>query len=141
MIPIRLGRGSLVVGFGILLLQGAGPVAAQSIAPPGGDYQKASELVGLPDFVPGLGTLYVQPKTLPAGPYLAYDRQGHLVSSVYMIPLKDIAAHQKVNFTGVPDMVVDHVDLRYSAGHPGVPDPHYHVILWYIRPAEANTLK
>ena len=66
----RLGRW-LVVGFGILLLPGAGPAAAQSMAPPGGDYQKASELVGLPDFVPGLGTLYVRPKTLPAGPYLA----------------------------------------------------------------------
>jgi hypothetical protein len=138
---MRLGRGSLMVGVGILLLQGAGPVAAQSMAPPGGDYQKASELLGLPDFVPGLGTLYVQPKTLPAGPYLAYDRQGHWVSSVYMIPLKNIEAHQKVNVAGVPDMVVNHVDLRYSPGHPGVPDPHYHVILWYIPPAEANALK
>ena len=140
MIRMRFGRSSLVVGFGILLLQGAGPVAAQSMAP-GGDYRKASELVGLPDFLPGLGTLYVQPKMLPAGPYLAYDRQGHLVSSVYMIPVKEIEAHQKVNFTGVPDRVVDHVDLRYNAGHPGVPEPHYHVILWYIPPAEANALK
>jgi hypothetical protein len=21
---------------------------------------------------------------------------------------------------------------RYNAGHPGVPEPHYHVILWYV---------
>ena len=26
-----------------------------------------------PDFLPGMGTLYVDPKTLPAGPFLGYD--------------------------------------------------------------------
>ena len=40
-------------------------------APPGGDYQQVSKLVALPDFLPGIGTLYVQPATLPAGPFLA----------------------------------------------------------------------
>jgi hypothetical protein len=29
-----------------------------------------------------LGTLYVDPETLPAGPFLAYDHQGKLVSTV-----------------------------------------------------------
>ena len=48
---------------------------AASMSPPAG-YQKVSELVKLPDFLPGLGTLYVQPSTLPAGPFLAYDRNG-----------------------------------------------------------------
>ena len=45
-------------------------------APPAGAYKKVSELVKLPDFLPGLGQLYVDPKTLPAGPFLAYDREG-----------------------------------------------------------------
>jgi hypothetical protein len=134
-------RGSRVLVLGLLLLASEGTVAAQSMAPPGGEYQKASEVAGLPDFFPGLGTLYVQPKTLPGGPYLAYDRQGHLVSTVYMVPITDIETHQKVNFTGVPDMTVDHVDLRYSAGHPSMPDPHYHLILWYLPPAQAHALK
>ena len=62
--------------------------AQQSATPPSG-YKKVSELVPLPDFLPGLGTLYVKPDTLPAGPFLAYDRPGKLVSSVYMIPLKE----------------------------------------------------
>jgi hypothetical protein len=61
-------------------------------APPSGAYKKVSELVKLPDFLPGLGTLYVDPKTLPAGPFLAYDRDGKLVSTVYMIPTEDITA-------------------------------------------------
>ena len=63
-----------------------------AMAPPGGAYQKVSELVALPEFIPGLGALYVQPATLPAGPFLAYDRDGRLVSTIYMIPLADIEA-------------------------------------------------
>ena len=58
-------------------------------APPGGNYKKLSSIAQLPDYFPGLGTLYVDPATLPAGPFLAYNRQGNLVSSVYMIPLRD----------------------------------------------------
>src|SRR3954470_3203512 len=65
-------------------------------APPSGAYKKVSELVKLPDFLPGLGTLYVDPKTLPAGPFLAYDREGRLVSTVYMVPLKDFEEHRKL---------------------------------------------
>lgn len=136
-----VGRGARLLGLGLLLLGSGRGAAAQSMAPPGGEYRKASEVAGLPDFFPGLGILYVQPKTLPGGPYFAYDREGHLVSTVYMVPLKDIEAHQKLNFVGVPDMPVDHVDLRYSAGHPSVPDPHYHVILWYIPAAQAKALQ
>jgi hypothetical protein len=59
-------------------------VTAQQATPPA-NYKKVSTLVALPDFVPGLGTLYVDPATLPAGPFLAYDKQGKLVSSVYMV--------------------------------------------------------
>jgi hypothetical protein len=48
-------------------------LAAEQVtkAPPAGAYKKVSELVKLPDFLPGLGQLYVDPKTLPAGPFLA----------------------------------------------------------------------
>jgi hypothetical protein len=36
---------------------------------------------------------------------------------------------------------VDHVDVVFNAGHPGVAEPHYHFILWYISPAKAAALK
>ncbi len=127
----------------VVLAGGAGGASAQAqmTAPPAG-FQKVSALVPLPDFLPGLGTLYVNPKTLPAGPFLGYDRQGHLVSTVYMVPLKDIEAHKKFDDLDVAkDMKVDHVDMYYNAGHPGVPEPHYHVILWYIPSAQADALK
>ena len=114
---------------------------AQQTAPPGGNFQKVSALVALPDFLPGMGTLYVDPKTLPAGPFLAYDREGKLVSSIYMIPLKDLEAHKAFNNLGVAKEKVDHVDFYYNAGHPGVAEPHYHVVVWYVSPAKAASLK
>jgi hypothetical protein len=108
--------------------------------PPGGAYKKVSTLVALPDFVPGLGTLYVDPATLPAGPFLAYDHQGHLVSSIYMIPLKDMNAQR--GFTGlkVAHERADHVDIVFNAGHPGVAEPHYHMIVWYVSAQRAAEL-
>lgn len=119
----------------------ATPARAQSTAPPGGDYKKVSSLVALPDFLPGLGTLYVKPSTLPAGPFLAYDHDGKLVSSVYMIPLKDIEAHKPFNNLAVAQEKVDHVDMYFNAGHPGVAEPHYHIVIWYVSPEKAAALK
>jgi Putative peptidoglycan binding domain len=110
-------------------------------APPGGNYKKLSLLAQLPDYLPGLGTLYVDPATLPAGPFLAYDRQGNLVSSVYMIPLRDLRAGKGFNALASAKAPVDHVDIYYNNGHAGVPDPHYHIVLWYISAAQVATLQ
>jgi hypothetical protein len=107
-------------------------------APPSGAYKKVSELVKLPDFLPGLGTLYVDPKTLPAGPFLAYDREGRLVSTVYMIPTEDISAQKKFDDLAAPGGKVDHVDMYFNAGHPGVEKPHYHVVLWHVSKADES---
>lgn len=70
-------------------------------APPDAPYAAVSDLVPLPDFIPGLGQLFVDPDTLPAG-------------------------------------TVGHVDMMYNAGHPGVEEPHLHVVLWNI-PADQKS--
>lgn len=106
-------------------------------SPPAG-YSKVSDLTSLPDFIPGLGTLYVKPETLPAGPFLAYDRGGKLVSTIYMIPLKDMNAHRKFDGLDAPGLKTVSVDMYYNAGHPGVEEPHYHVVLWHVPPADAR---
>jgi hypothetical protein len=137
----RSGLRATVVALGLALAAASGIAWAQQSAPPGGDFQKVSALVPLPDFIPGMGTLYVDPKTLPAGPFLAYDREGTLVSSIYMVPLKDLEAKKAFNNLGAAREKVDHVDLYYNAGHPGVPEPHYHVVVWYVSPAKAASLK
>ena len=128
----------LSLGLGILLP--APEASAQETAPPGGAFQKVSELVELPEYIPGLGTLYVDPATLPAGPFLAYDREGGLVSTIYMVPLA--AMNEQKGFTGLDaaDGEVDHVDIVYNAGHPGVAEPHYHVVLWHVTAERAAAL-
>jgi hypothetical protein len=106
-------------------------------APPAGAYKKVSELVKLPDFLPGLGQLYVDPKTLPAGPFLAYDREGRLVSTVYMLPVDDLTNKDKrFDDLAAPGGRVDHVDVYFNAGHPGVEKPHAHVVLWHVPKAD-----
>lgn len=118
----------------------AGPVLAASPRvehePPSAPYKKVSTLVALPSFLPGLGTLYVDPKTLPIGPFLAYDHHGRLVSTIYMVPLKDFDDHQSISYVNAPGGRVDHVSFVFNAGHPGVEEPHYHIILWHITKAE-----
>src|SRR5687767_1874179 len=131
---------SIVLSVAVVAAIGCTAAMAQRNAPPA-TYKKVSTLVALPDFIPGLGTLYVDPATLPAGPFLAYDKQGTLVSSVYMIPVKDIAAHKAFNNLAVAQEKVDHVDMYYNAGHPGVAEPHYHVVIWYVSPQQAAALK
>jgi hypothetical protein len=132
---------SLALALTLLVAFGCTSTMAQQATQPPASYKKVSTLAPLPDFIPGLGTLYVDPATLPAGPFLAYDRQGRLVSSVYMIPVKDITAHKAFNNLGVAKEKVDHVDMYYNAGHPGVAEPHYHVVLWYVPPQQAAALK
>jgi hypothetical protein len=132
---------SIALALGVFGAVACTSVTAQQATTPPANYKKVSTLVALPDFVPGLGTLYVDPTTLPAGPFLAYDKQGKLVSSVYMIPVKDITAHKAFNNLTAAQEKVDHVDMYYNAGHPGVAEPHYHVVIWYVSPQQAGALK
>jgi len=114
----------------------AGTAHAQDAAPPPAPFQKVSDLVPLPDFIPGLGTLYVDPDTLPAGPFLAYDHDGALAATVYMVPIA--ALEDGTAFADLPlgDSTVTSVDVMYNAGHPGVEEPHVHVILYHAADAK-----
>lgn len=138
----RVRRGTFfaaIVALGVLALAPA-TAAAQTAPAPGDGFRKVSELVELPEFVPGLGVLYVDPATLPAGPFLAYDREGELLSTIYMVPLDDLNARKKLAGLDAAAAPVDHVDFVFNAGHPGVPEPHYHVILWHVSARKAGSL-
>src|SRR5690349_25153684 len=130
--------GMLVAG---LLFASPATASAQTNAPPNGEYKKVRTLVPLPEFIPGLGTLYVDPKTLPVGPFLAYNRDGKLVDSIYMVPVKDLEAKKAFNDLAAAKEKVDHVDMYYNAGHPGVAEPHYHIAVWYVSPDQVAQLK
>lgn len=105
-------------------------------APPAGAFKAVSSLVKLPDFLPGMGQLFVDPASLPAGPFLAYDHDGKLVSTIFMLPTKDLNPDKSFNDLAAPGGNVDHVDVYYNAGHPGVEEPHVHVVLWHVSAAD-----
>ncbi len=132
--PITLAAAVLLASLSL-----DGTALAQE-ASPAAPFQKVSALVPLPDFVPGLGILYVDPGTLPAGPFLAYGRDGRLVSTVYMLPLATFERHEGWAGLSAAKAAVDHVDVVYNAGHPGVAEPHYHVILWHVSREAAAAL-
>jgi hypothetical protein len=124
---------------GVVLLALATPAWAASInAPPDASYKKVSDLVALPEFLPGMGTLYVQPATLPVGPFLAYDRDGVLVATIYMVPMEELQQHKAFSDLAVGNETVKKVDLTFNAGHPGVEAPHYHVTIWHVSPETAK---
>jgi hypothetical protein len=89
-------------------------------APPAAPYAKVSDLVARPEFLPGLGTLYVNPETLPAGPFLGYDREGKLAATIYMTPIEALEGGTSFDDLAVGSHEVSSVDNYYNAGHPGV---------------------
>jgi hypothetical protein len=117
-------------------------VEAQApLGPPPRGFKRVSELVKIPSFLPGLGVLYVRPETLPAGPFLAYDRRGRRVSTVYMIPVEDVQNQKKFDLAGYAGRN-DHVSIYFNGGHPGVEMPHYHVVIWHVnKRGEARVAK
>jgi hypothetical protein len=126
-----------------VLLAGALPTLAHDVpaeiakSPPSGEFKAVSSLVKLPDFLPGLGQLFVDPATLPAGPFLAYDHDGALVSTIYMLPVEELSnPDKKFEDLAAPGGNVDHVDVYFNAGHPGVETPHAHVVLWHVPAAD-----
>ncbi len=131
------------VALGALVLLAGAILSAQvprsKDAPPA-SFKKLSTIVKLPDWLPGLGTLYVDPSTLPMGPYIGYNRAGQLVNVVYMIPITLFEQHKNVNDLGQAlapmGLRLDHTSVVYNPGHPGLPEPHYHVIEWLISPAQ-----
>ena len=110
--------------------------AADITKSPPAKFKKVSTLVKLPDFIPGMGTLYVDPSTLPVGPFLGYNRSGKLVNVIYMVPLKDLESHKSFGALGgvAKGLKVDHTAIEFNPGHPGVEEPHYHFTQWLISP-------
>lgn len=110
-------------------------------SPPPEPYVQVSKALPLPEFIPGLGTLFVDPKNLPAGPFLAYDREGKLSATVYMTPLDALKAGTAYDDLAVGTNKNSSVDIYYNAGHPGVEMPHAHVVLFHDDEARERLAK
>lgn len=110
-------------------------VTAQAEPKPPAPYVNASTLLPLPDFIPGVGALYIDPANAPVGPYLSYGKDGKLVEALYMVPLTEMDAATNWDnlstdvLTQLGVTKIDHVDVTFNGGHPGMAEPHYHIRL------------
>ncbi len=134
-----------LIAASVLAVSMSSSVEAQTpgapLGPPPRGFKRVSDLVKIPRFLPGLGVLYVRPETLPAGPFLAYDRQGRRVSTVYMIPVEDIGNRKYFVLAGFA-VLNDHLSMYFNEGHPGVEMPQYHVVIWHVnKRGEARVAK
>lgn len=109
--------------------------------PPDSPFVQVSEVLPLPAFLPGLGTLFVDPETLPAGPFLGYDHDGKLSATIYMTPLAELEKGVSYDDLAVGLHEVTSVDIYYNAGHPGVEAPHAHVVLYHDSGARERLAK
>src|SRR5690625_807203 len=128
------GNSQLLAVVAFLALAFSGCALAQTPNAPEG-YVPATELLPLPDFIPGAGALYIQPDDSPVGPWLAYGSDGTLIEVLFMVPLSEM--QQAVNWedlatgtlTELGIATIDHIDISYNGGHPGMAEPHYHIRL------------
>ena len=67
--------------------------------------------------------------------------QGRLVSTIYMIPMKKFEEHQKISDLKAPGGNVTNVDMYFNAGHPGVEESHYHIVLWHVPEASESVVE
>ena len=124
----------LLAGTAALAQDAAAPIQS----PPPAPFAQVSEIVELPEFLPGLGTLFVGPATLPAGPFLGYDHEGKLSATIYMPTMEELEGGTAYNdlALGAPEVVA--TDIYFNAGHPGVEQPHAHVVLYHDAEAKGR---
>lgn len=101
---------------------------------PPANFRKVSEVSSLPDFMPGLGMLYVDPAMMPTGPYLGYDKDSKLINIVYMISLKQLDDHKNFFNLGamLGEQTIDHIDISFNKGNAAMNEPHYQIVQWLI---------
>ena len=143
----RVTVAGVILASAILVFASVGTARARKpsvmTAPPP-DFKEVSTLVNLPSYLPGMGMLYVNPSTLPVGPFLGYDKSGKkLVNITYMVPLKDFESHKNLPDLGanLGDLTIDHTDIVFNPGHPGVQEAHYHIVEWLIPRQQQEQLK
>lgn len=119
----------------------AAHAAAPKMGTPDAPFVQVSDVLPLPAFLPGLGTLFVDPATLPAGPFLSYDRDQKLSATVYMTPFEDLRNGTAYDNLSIGSHDVTSVDIHFNGGHPGVEKPHAHVILYHDAGAKSRLAK
>lgn len=115
-----------------LTLAAAGFTQSRLTPPLPDGYLSASEILPLPEFIPGAGALYIDPANAPVGPWLSYGSDGRLTEVLFMVPVSEMtdSGNWENLATGTFESLglahVDHVDISFNPGHPGMAEAHYH---------------
>jgi hypothetical protein len=91
----------------------------------------------LRDRLPGVAR--VEPGR-PGGPDLAYDAQGRVIATVYVISSREVLDRDAETLRG-EGRQIDHVDFVPLIGRAEIPVPHYAIILWHVSEPEAAALR
>lgn len=88
----------------------------------------------------GRGTQYVLPKDIPQGPvYNVY--KGKVIGLEFMIGKNDLLNAKSFLSLPLYGHSYDHIDVGLlSQGHAGYPEPHYHVDVYNVTPAESAAI-
>jgi hypothetical protein len=63
------------------------------------------------------------------------------VSSVSLIPLKDLRAGKACKTLSLACPETNPLDIYDNTGHPGIPDPYSYIVLWYFSREQAVSLR
>jgi hypothetical protein len=112
-----------------LVVRGANDAPAALVAPLG--------LHPLRELLPGVVRVE---RGRPDGPDLAYDAQGRVLATVYIVSSRELLDRdaQTLRAEGRP---IDHVDVFALVGRAEVPVPHYAIVLWHVSELEAAALR
>ena len=109
----------------------------------GSDYVAA--MPGVPETLSGVteqfpGIRRYEPDGRPGGPYAGYDRNGRLVATVYLVPMRGLAQKGPDDFRS-GGRHIDHVSIYPVDAQPDVPEARYAIVLWHVSSAEAAALR
>jgi hypothetical protein len=85
------------------------------------------------------GVIRVEPGR-PGGPDLAYDAQGHVIATVYVVSSRELL-DRDVETLRAEGRRIDHVVIFPLVGRAEVPVPHYAIVLWHVSEPEAARLR
>jgi hypothetical protein len=120
---------------------GVGQVVNDLVVRRGGELPSAALAARPPhplrEWLPGVARL--EPGR-PGGPDLAYDAQGRLIATVYVLSARDLVDRDLETLRG-EGRPIDHVSVFALVGRRELPAPHYAVVLWHVSEPEAAALR
>jgi BON domain-containing protein len=92
------------------------------------------------ELFPGFVRIEGDPVARPRGPFVAYDRNGRAVATIYAISMRELA-ESGVDGLEARGRAIDHVTIHPVSASAELPDAQYDVILWHVTGSEASALR